>query len=163
MIIPKFNRAKKLLYKIDELRAISGHVLGATGVQIPKDDLDNLQLVGEVKTLELDPQDLLGSILLGTFFALGFLVYTNVTTGLSMLLTIGMGSLGGTIVAVTILVKGHTFPTSVKVRSVGFHLYPMVLNTFPVDFQTFLLPGVFTDLDFLRAFIEFIYATTHAS
>nr|GFB46914.1 hypothetical protein [Tanacetum cinerariifolium] len=90
-------------------------------VQIPKDDLDNLQSVGEEETLELDPQDLLGSILLGTFLALGFLVYTNVTTGLSVLLTIGMGSLGGTIVAVEILVKGHTFPTGVKVHPVGFH------------------------------------------
>nr|GFB46510.1 hypothetical protein [Tanacetum cinerariifolium] len=50
-------------------------------------------------TLELeDPQELLGSILLGTFLDLGFLEYTNVTTGLSVLLTIGMGFLGGTIV-----------------------------------------------------------------
>nr|GFB63898.1 hypothetical protein [Tanacetum cinerariifolium] len=121
MIIPKFNRAKKLLYKIDELRAISGHVLGATGVQIPKDDLDNLQVRSEEGTLELeDPQELLGSNLLGTFLlaALGFLVYTNVTTGLSMLLTIGMGSLGGTIAGVAIIVKGHTFPTSLNVRPV---------------------------------------------
>nr|GEZ53796.1 putative Gag-Pol polyprotein [Tanacetum cinerariifolium] len=141
MIIPKFNRTKKLLYKIDELRAISGHVLGATGVQIQKDDLNNLQSVIEVETLKLDPQDLLGSILLGTFLALGFLVYTNVTTGFFVLLTIGMGSLGGTIVAVAILVKGHTFPTNVKVRPVGFHLYPTILNTLPVDFQTFLLTG----------------------
>nr|GFD62909.1 hypothetical protein [Tanacetum cinerariifolium] len=54
MIIPKFNRAKKLLYEIDELRAISGDVLEATGVQIPKDDLDNLQSMIEVETLELD-------------------------------------------------------------------------------------------------------------
>nr|GFB35079.1 hypothetical protein [Tanacetum cinerariifolium] len=55
---------------VDELRAISDHVLGATGVQIPEDVLDNLQLVIEVETLELDPQDLLGSILLGTCLAL---------------------------------------------------------------------------------------------
>nr|GEW62141.1 hypothetical protein [Tanacetum cinerariifolium] len=85
-------------------------------------------------TLELeDPQELLGSIFLatkdlvivelltGTFLlaALIFLEYTNVTTCLSVLLTIGMGSLGGTIVVVAILVKGHKFPTSVNVRPVA--------------------------------------------
>nr|GEZ73830.1 hypothetical protein [Tanacetum cinerariifolium] len=71
------------------------------GVQVPKDDLDNLQAKSKEGTLELkDPQELLGSILLDTFLDLGFLEYTNVTTGLSVLLTIGMGSLGGTIVGV---------------------------------------------------------------
>nr|GEY79813.1 hypothetical protein [Tanacetum cinerariifolium] len=123
-IIPKFNRAKKLLYKINELRAISGHMLGATGVQVPEDDLDNLHVRIKEGTLELeDPQELLGSNLLGTFLlaALSFLVYTIVTAGLSMLVTIGMGSLGGTIVGVIILVKGQTFPTSFNVRPVGFH------------------------------------------
>nr|GEZ68332.1 retrovirus-related Pol polyprotein from transposon TNT 1-94 [Tanacetum cinerariifolium] len=62
-------------------------------VQVPEDDLDNLQAISEEGTLELeDPQELLGSILLGTFLlsALVFLEYTNVTTGLSVLLTIGM-------------------------------------------------------------------------
>nr|GEY63116.1 hypothetical protein [Tanacetum cinerariifolium] len=119
MIIPKFNREKKLLYKIDELRAISGHMLRAAGVQVPEDDLDNLQVESEEATLELeDPQELLGSILLETFLDLGFHEYTNVTTGLSVLLTIGMGSLGGTIVGVAFLVKGHTFPTSVNVHPV---------------------------------------------
>nr|GEY77906.1 hypothetical protein [Tanacetum cinerariifolium] len=89
----------------------------------PEDDLDNLQAESEEGTLELeDPQELLGSILLETFLDLGFLEYTNVTTGLSVLLTIRMGSLGGTIVGVAILVKGHTFPTSVNVRPVGFHM-----------------------------------------
>ncbi|GKG00372.1 hypothetical protein Tco_0302062, partial [Tanacetum coccineum] len=34
--------------EIDELRAISGHVLRATGVQIPEDDLENLYSVREV-------------------------------------------------------------------------------------------------------------------
>nr|GFC92141.1 hypothetical protein [Tanacetum cinerariifolium] len=77
----------------------------------------------EEGTLELeDPQELLGFILLETFLDLGFLEYTNVTTGLSVLLTIGMGSLGGTIVGVAILVNGNTFPTSVNVRPVGFHM-----------------------------------------
>nr|GFA56533.1 hypothetical protein [Tanacetum cinerariifolium] len=74
-------------------------------------------------TLELeDPQELLDSNLLETFLDLGFLEYTNVTTGLSVLLTIGMGSLGGTIVGVAILVKGHTCPTSVNVLLVGFYI-----------------------------------------
>nr|GFD38520.1 hypothetical protein [Tanacetum cinerariifolium]GFD38537.1 hypothetical protein [Tanacetum cinerariifolium] len=49
-----FNRAKKLLYKIDELRAITGHMLGATGIQVPEDDLDNLQVRSEEGTLELE-------------------------------------------------------------------------------------------------------------
>ncbi|GKF22150.1 hypothetical protein Tco_0074472, partial [Tanacetum coccineum] len=53
------------------LRAISGHVLRATGVQIPEDDLDNLQSFREVDVILVfvDPQDLLG-----------FLEYTNLTT-----------------------------------------------------------------------------------
>nr|GFB97938.1 hypothetical protein [Tanacetum cinerariifolium]GFC02311.1 hypothetical protein [Tanacetum cinerariifolium] len=135
MIIPKFNRAKKLLYKIDKLRAISGHMLGAAEVQVPEDDLDNLRAKSEEGTLELeDPQELLGSILLEIFLVLGFLDYTNVTTGLSVLLTIRMGFLGGTIVGVAILVKGHTFPTSANVRHVGFHMWPTILNTLPVVF-----------------------------
>nr|GFB89152.1 hypothetical protein [Tanacetum cinerariifolium] len=71
MIIPKFNRTKKLLYKIDELRAISSHMLRAAGVQVPEDDLDNLQVESEEATLELeDAQELLGSNLLETFLDL---------------------------------------------------------------------------------------------
>nr|GFB89018.1 hypothetical protein [Tanacetum cinerariifolium] len=146
MIIPKFNRAKKLLYKIDELRVISGHVLGATRVQIPKDDVDNLQSVIEVETLELDPQDLLGSILLGTFLALGFL--TNVTTGLSVLLSIGIGSLRGTIAVVAILVKGHTFPTNVKVHPVE-NKHPLSALTFSLEFVTDEMALVSTTLFFI--------------
>nr|GFA29165.1 hypothetical protein [Tanacetum cinerariifolium] len=113
-----------------------------TGDQVPEDDLDNMQVKSEEGTLELeDPQELLGSIMLETFLALGFLEYTNVTTGVSVLLTIRMGSLGGTIVGVAILVKGHTFTTSVNIRPMGFHMRQTDLNTFPVVFQTFL----FTD------------------
>nr|GEW92057.1 hypothetical protein [Tanacetum cinerariifolium] len=48
----------------------------------------------------------------------GFPRLTNVTTGLSVLLSIGIGSLRGTIAVVAILVKGHTFPTNVKVHPV---------------------------------------------
>nr|GEX18083.1 integrase, catalytic region, zinc finger, CCHC-type, peptidase aspartic, catalytic [Tanacetum cinerariifolium] len=75
------------------------------GVQVPEDNLDNLQSISGEGTLKLeDPQELLGFILLatedlvivelltGTFLlaALVFLEYTNVTIGLSVLLTIGM-------------------------------------------------------------------------
>ncbi|GJT99886.1 hypothetical protein Tco_1110225 [Tanacetum coccineum] len=51
--------------EIGELRAISGHVLRATGVQIPEDDLDNLHTLREVDGILVfvDPQDLLGSFL----------------------------------------------------------------------------------------------------
>nr|GFA35271.1 retrovirus-related Pol polyprotein from transposon TNT 1-94 [Tanacetum cinerariifolium] len=86
----------------------------------------------EEGTLELeDPQELLGSILLDTFLDLGFLEYTNVTTGLSVLLTIGISSLGGTIVGVAILVKGHTFPTSVNIHEVAFE--STTLSLFKLD------------------------------
>nr|GFB33719.1 protein S-acyltransferase 21-like [Tanacetum cinerariifolium] len=33
--------------KVDELRAISSHMLGASGVQIPHDNLDNMQSLSE--------------------------------------------------------------------------------------------------------------------
>nr|GEX47564.1 phospholipase-like protein [Tanacetum cinerariifolium] len=137
MIISESGRTKKFLYKVDELRVISGHMLRASGVQIPENNLNILHSIIKDGTLELvDPQELLGSILLatndllilelltGTLFlaALDFLVYTNLITGLSVLLSIGIGSLRGTIAVVVILVKGHTFPTNVKVRPVGYDL-----------------------------------------
>nr|GFC18220.1 hypothetical protein [Tanacetum cinerariifolium] len=54
--------------KIGELRTISIHVLGAFGVQIPQDDLDNLRSTEEEEedgaTEVLDPQDVLNSVLL---------------------------------------------------------------------------------------------------
>nr|GEZ48761.1 hypothetical protein [Tanacetum cinerariifolium] len=96
MIIPKFNRTQKFLYEVDELRAISGYMLGASGVQIPENNLDNLHSIVEDGAIEI----------------------TNVTTGLVVLLSIGIGFLKGTIAVVVILVKGHTFPTNVKVRRV---------------------------------------------
>ncbi|GKB34643.1 hypothetical protein Tco_0879585 [Tanacetum coccineum] len=50
---------KKFLNKVDELRAVSCHMLGASGVQIPQNNLDNLKSTREVDgTSEaLDPQD----------------------------------------------------------------------------------------------------------
>nr|GFC41088.1 hypothetical protein [Tanacetum cinerariifolium] len=53
--------------KIGELRAISSHVLGASGVQIPQNNLDNLQSIREEEdgaTNISDPRDVSDSILL---------------------------------------------------------------------------------------------------
>ncbi|GJY70613.1 hypothetical protein Tco_0474316 [Tanacetum coccineum] len=53
--------------EIVELRAISDHVLGASGVQIPQNNLDNLQSLREEEdgaTKVSDPRDVPGSILL---------------------------------------------------------------------------------------------------
>nr|GEY67907.1 hypothetical protein [Tanacetum cinerariifolium] len=145
MFIPEFNHTQKFLYTVDELRVISSHMLGASRVQIPENNLDNLHLIVENGTLEIvDLQELLGSFLLETndllilhlqtgtlcLASLDFREYTNVTTGLDVLLSIGIGFLKDTIAVVVILVKGHTFPTNVKVRPV--------------------------DLDFTRAFTELI-------
>nr|GFC76618.1 integrase, catalytic region, zinc finger, CCHC-type, peptidase aspartic, catalytic [Tanacetum cinerariifolium] len=52
----------KFLYEVDELRAIFGHMLRASGVQISENNLDNLHSISEDGTLEnVDPQELLGS------------------------------------------------------------------------------------------------------
>ncbi|GJY39746.1 hypothetical protein Tco_0426110 [Tanacetum coccineum] len=63
MIISEFNCTKKFVEEIGELRVISGHLLGATGVQIPKYNLDDLHPFREEDgTSEImDPQDLLES------------------------------------------------------------------------------------------------------
>nr|GEW36407.1 hypothetical protein [Tanacetum cinerariifolium] len=62
VIITEFDHTQKFVDEIGELRAISSHVLGAAGVQIPKNNLDNLHSSREEDgTLEtVDPQDLLG-------------------------------------------------------------------------------------------------------
>nr|GEU30638.1 receptor-like cytosolic serine/threonine-protein kinase RBK1 [Tanacetum cinerariifolium] len=66
LIITKYDGSHKLVDKIDSLRALPGHVLGATRVQILKDDLYDLCWTrkedGEFRTV--DPQILLGSKLL---------------------------------------------------------------------------------------------------
>ncbi|GJS38906.1 hypothetical protein Tco_0563949 [Tanacetum coccineum] len=66
LIISEFDCTQEFTDEIGELRAISGHVLRATGVQIPEDDLDNLHSLREVDGILVfvDPQDLLGSCLL---------------------------------------------------------------------------------------------------
>ncbi|GKC24015.1 hypothetical protein Tco_1026165 [Tanacetum coccineum] len=66
LIISEFNYTQEFTNEIGELRAISDHVLRATGVLIPEDDLDNLHSLSEVDgtLVFVDPQDLLGSCLL---------------------------------------------------------------------------------------------------
>nr|GFB68851.1 hypothetical protein [Tanacetum cinerariifolium] len=57
VIIFEFNSTQKFVEEIGELRAISTHMLGAAGVQIPKNNLDNLHSSREEDgTLEtMDP------------------------------------------------------------------------------------------------------------
>ncbi|GJR96726.1 hypothetical protein Tco_0268900 [Tanacetum coccineum] len=75
-----------------------------------------------------DPQDISGSILLAVIdFAtlglllgiylgtLGLLVYTLVTTCSGATTSRGIGTLRGTLLVAVNLVKGHAFPTKVKV------------------------------------------------
>ncbi|GJW13774.1 hypothetical protein Tco_0017907 [Tanacetum coccineum] len=52
--------------KVDELRALPGHMLGAARVQVPEDELDDLQWTREEnREFEIvDPQFLLGSEML---------------------------------------------------------------------------------------------------
>nr|GEZ13615.1 hypothetical protein [Tanacetum cinerariifolium] len=70
---------------------------------------------------------------------------TNVMTGLSVLLSIGIGSRRGTIAVVVILVKGHTFPTSVKVRPVGCDLLALESKFTPVEDNTCVLETTFVE------------------
>ncbi|GKF78293.1 hypothetical protein Tco_0230763, partial [Tanacetum coccineum] len=61
LIISEFDCTQEFTDEIGELRAISGHVLRATGIQILEDDLDNLHSFKEVDGILVfvDPQDLL--------------------------------------------------------------------------------------------------------
>ncbi|GJZ05322.1 hypothetical protein Tco_0538597 [Tanacetum coccineum] len=72
MIISEFDYTQEFVDEIGELRAISGHMLRAARVQIPKDNLDDLHSLREEDgTSEImDPQDLLGSFLILSFFVL---------------------------------------------------------------------------------------------
>nr|GEX04612.1 protein IQ-DOMAIN 32-like [Tanacetum cinerariifolium] len=45
LVVTEFDSTEKLINEIGELRAIFGHVLGAAGVQIPQNNLDNLQSI----------------------------------------------------------------------------------------------------------------------
>ncbi|GKA45753.1 retrovirus-related pol polyprotein from transposon TNT 1-94 [Tanacetum coccineum] len=84
-------------------------MLGAAGVQIPENNLDDLHSSREEDgTSEtMDPQDLLGSLLLA---------------GLDVSVSRLVGFLRGTSVVVIILVKGHAFSTIVKFRPVGLQV-----------------------------------------
>ncbi|GKB03190.1 hypothetical protein Tco_0831279 [Tanacetum coccineum] len=95
--------------KIDKLRAISGYMLGAVRVQIPENNLDDLNSSREKdETSEtMDPQDLLGSFLLADT--------DLITLGLGVSLSRAVGFLRGTLAVMVILVKGHAFPTIVNV------------------------------------------------
>ncbi|GJT02595.1 hypothetical protein Tco_0823764 [Tanacetum coccineum] len=119
LIITKSGSSQKLADKIDELRALSGYVLGAARVQVPKDNLYDMRWTreedGEIETL--DPQFLLGSELL---------------EGL------GPKMLGGSTVVEVILVIGQFVLSIVKVRPIGKHLCPTLVNTLPVGFHSFL-------------------------
>ncbi|GKE09294.1 hypothetical protein Tco_1412845, partial [Tanacetum coccineum] len=67
LVITKLDSTEKLVNEIGKLRAISSHVLGASGVQIPQNNLDNLKSTEEeeVRATEvLDPRDVPGSVLL---------------------------------------------------------------------------------------------------
>ncbi|GJT92509.1 hypothetical protein Tco_1081354 [Tanacetum coccineum] len=120
---------------------------GETRVQVLEDDLNDLKWTreedGEVETL--DPQVLLGSevleILYSTLLDL-LLEYTFFVLGFPRFLLLGgvflttfarNGFLGGTTVVEVILVKGHLFPSIVKVRPVGFDLLALVKLFTPVE------------------------------
>ncbi|GKA42106.1 hypothetical protein Tco_0734766, partial [Tanacetum coccineum] len=95
-------------------------MLGATGVQIPKNNLDELHSSREEDgTSEtMDPQDLLGSFLLAD--------KDLIFLGLCVSLSRAVGFLRGTSAVVVILVKGHSFSTIVNVRPVELLVYMVV-------------------------------------
>ncbi|GKF73862.1 hypothetical protein Tco_0220194, partial [Tanacetum coccineum] len=59
MIITEFDCTQELIDEIAELRAISGHMHGAAGVQIPEDNLDDLHSSREKDGIleTMDPRD----------------------------------------------------------------------------------------------------------
>nr|GEW22213.1 putative reverse transcriptase domain-containing protein [Tanacetum cinerariifolium] len=102
-------------------------MLGAAEVQIPGNNLDNLHSSreedGTSKTM--DPQDLLDSVLLADI--------DLIISGLGVLVYRAVGFLRGTSAVVVILVKGHTFPTIVKVRPIGSDSLALVDGFTPVE------------------------------
>nr|GEU90494.1 F-box protein MAX2 [Tanacetum cinerariifolium] len=67
LVVTELDSTEKLVNEIGELRAISSHVLGASGVQIPQDGLDNLRSTEEEEdgaTEVLDPRDVPSFVLL---------------------------------------------------------------------------------------------------
>ncbi|GJT11774.1 hypothetical protein Tco_0858816 [Tanacetum coccineum] len=101
-------------------------MLGAAGVQIPENNLDDLHSSREEDgTSEtMDPQDLLG---------------------LGVLVSRAVGFLRGTSAVVVILVRGYTFPTIVKVRPVGYDPLALVDGFTPVEDNIGLLETRFDE------------------
>ncbi|GJV69194.1 hypothetical protein Tco_1484703 [Tanacetum coccineum] len=127
LIVSESKSTQKILNKVDELRVVSGHMLGASGVQIPKNNLDNLELTREVdgEFKIVDPQ-----------FLLGF----EMLDGLDPKILRVVALRGSSLVEV-ILVKGHAFPTSVKillflVLSEDYDLLVLVELFIPVEGNT---------------------------
>ncbi|GKE21873.1 hypothetical protein Tco_1433385, partial [Tanacetum coccineum] len=88
LVVTEPNSTEKLVNKIGELRAISSHVLGAFGVQIPQENLDNLRSTEEEDgaTEVLDPRDVSGSVLLEiTYFAFFGLLLEPLVLGFDLL------------------------------------------------------------------------------
>ncbi|GKE09147.1 hypothetical protein Tco_1412698, partial [Tanacetum coccineum] len=123
MIVSEFDCTQKFTNEIDELRAISGHMLGAAEVQILENNLDDMHSSREEDgTLEtVDPQDLLG---------------------LGVSVSRAIGFLEGTSAVVVILVKGHAFPTIVKVWPVDLDLARAFISEFALSLEccTFAIP-----------------------
>ncbi|GJU25528.1 hypothetical protein Tco_1164149 [Tanacetum coccineum] len=112
-------------------------MLGASGVQIPKNNLDNMKLTreedGDFDTVDpqyllgfdmlegLDPK-ILGSLLKSIDFAsLVFLQYI-LFSRLGVVTDFEVFSLRGSTLVEVNLVKGHVFPTIVKVHPVDLDL-----------------------------------------
>ncbi|GKF49164.1 hypothetical protein Tco_0142415, partial [Tanacetum coccineum] len=78
-VVTELDSTEKLVNEIGKLRAISSHVLRASGVQILQNNLDNLRSTEEEEDKEtevLDPQDVSGFVLLEIidFAVLGLLL-----------------------------------------------------------------------------------------
>ncbi|GJT64741.1 hypothetical protein Tco_1016221 [Tanacetum coccineum] len=116
-------------------------MLGAAGVQIPKNNLDDLHSSREEdETSEtMDPQDLLGSLLLANI--------DLIILGLGVSVSRAVSSLRGTSAVVVILVKGHAFPTIVKVRPVGCDPLALVDGFIHVEDNIGLLETRFDEED----------------
>ncbi|GJZ14453.1 hypothetical protein Tco_0550130 [Tanacetum coccineum] len=153
-------------------------MLGASRVQIPEKNLDNLKLIreedGEFETV--DPQCLLGfemlvcqdpkvlsSLFIFTDFAILVFLWYILISGLEVVTDFKVVSLRGSTLVEVNLVKGHEFLTIVKVRLVGFHLYPISVNTLPVGFQVCFFLLLLADLDLESTFTSLTYSRKHTS
>ncbi|GJT47919.1 hypothetical protein Tco_0974076 [Tanacetum coccineum] len=148
MIITKSDGTKNFFYKVDELRALPGHVLRASRVQVPEDNLDYLHwtreedreyetadpqfLLGSKMLEGLDPK-MLGSSLKLTDFATLVLPWYTLTSGLGVITSVWLVSLGGIMGLEVILLIGQFIPLIVKV--------------FPIDCDPLALVEVITPVE----------------